>query len=210
MPDDKPPADVGHDFEAAKVVFEALKPLPKPAQERVLRWVAESLGITPHSPVAAPTTPARATSHEQPAANPAPVIPAAEQATDIATFVKQKNPRTDIQFVTAAAYYYQFIAPTGQRRATIDAETAQNATRLADWDRLTDPRSTLNNAKKQGYLDSGERGEYSINTVGENLVARTLPAGEETPQRRGSKRSSGVKKKREIARGKKKTVNKRG
>jgi hypothetical protein len=35
----------------------------------------------------------------------------------------------------------------------------------------------LNNAKNQGYLNPAARGEYAINTVGENLVAMTLPGG---------------------------------
>ena len=40
---------------------------------------------------------------------------------------------------------------------------------------------TLNNAKNQGYLDSAERGAFQINSVGENLVAMTLPGGAEEP-----------------------------
>jgi hypothetical protein len=34
---------------------------------------------------------------------------------------------------------------------------------------------TLTNAKNAGYLDSAGHGAYKINTVGENLVAVTLP-----------------------------------
>ena len=46
----------GDDFEAAKVVFEELKDLPPDRQERVLRWVAEGLGV----PLTAPKEPGRA------------------------------------------------------------------------------------------------------------------------------------------------------
>ncbi len=43
------------------------------------------------------------------------------------------------------------------------------------WDRLTRRGSTLNNAKRQGYLDSAGPGKFSINTVGENLVPGRYP-----------------------------------
>src|SRR5688572_30505081 len=45
------------DFDAAKTVFDALKDLQKPAQERVLRWVAESLGVSIQPPGATQTPP---------------------------------------------------------------------------------------------------------------------------------------------------------
>jgi hypothetical protein len=50
---------------------------------------------------------------------------------------------------------------------------------------MGDPNKTLNNAKGLGYLDSPERGQFTINTVGENLVAMTLPGGvaEATPRK---------------------------
>ena len=36
---------------------------------------------------------------------------------------------------------------------------------------------TLNNAKNMGLLDSGsEAGRFAVNSVGENLVAMTLPS----------------------------------
>jgi len=43
--------------------------------------------------------------------------------------------------------------------------------------RLENPGQTLRNAHHGGLLDRGEgRGLYVINTVGENLVAMTLPS----------------------------------
>ena len=48
-----------------------------------------------------------------------------------------------------------------------------------------------NNAKKQGYVDASERGAFKINSVGENLVAMTLPAG-----RNGVPKKSKPRKKR--------------
>jgi hypothetical protein len=94
---------------------------------------------------------------------------------DIATFIQTKDPQSDVQFVTAVAFYYRFVAPEAERRDSVNAEFVQNATRTGRWDRLKNPLTTLNNAKAKGYLDSAARGEFKINTVGENLVDRTLP-----------------------------------
>jgi hypothetical protein len=50
-----------------------------------------------------------------------------------------------------------------------------------------------------GYLDSGSPGEFVVNSVGENLVAMTLPGGTDTPspkRRGGTKKKAGAKRKR--------------
>lgn len=155
------------DFEAAKSVFEKLKDLSRERQERVLRWVAEGLGVS--NPTALPP------SHPPPAQpQPAPA-PSDQGPTDIKSFAAAKNPRSDQQFVTVVAYYYRFEAPPAQRKEAIDGKVVQEAARLVGRERLTNPKATLNNAKHSGYLDGAARGEFSINTVGENLVAMTLP-----------------------------------
>jgi hypothetical protein len=118
-------------------------------------------------------------------------------ATDIRSFVETKRPRSDIQYVTVAAYYLKFEAPPDQRRMTIDAEFAQETTRMAGRNRLLNPKSTLHNAKSQGYLDTPARGQFSVSTVGETLVVRGLPGVvEDAPQRRERPvKNTGVKKK---------------
>ena len=168
------PTEPLDDFDVAKAVFEKIKELSRERQERVLRWVAEGLGVTyqrtPQTQGQTPGSGSTAPSHLQPQA-----------PTDIKAFVTAKNPRSDQQFATVVAYYYRFEAPPAQRRETINTETVQEAARLAGRKRLTNPLNTLNNAKKQGYVDSTTRGEFSINTVGENLVAMALPGNVEGP-----------------------------
>ena len=88
-----------------------------------------------------------------------------------------KSPKSDQQFAAAVAYFYRFEAPPDQRRDSIDSDALQEAARLVGRKRLGKPLATLNNAKAAGYLDSGSRGEFSINSVGENLVAMALPTG---------------------------------
>jgi hypothetical protein len=182
MADSVPGASAADDLDAAKVIAEKLKDIPRDRHERILRWVAESLGIVSSSkpapaPITPPAEPRRQTTTPEP-----PPVP--RRSADIRSFVAEKQPQTDIQYVTVAAYFYRFEAPEGEQRATIDADFAQQSTRLAGRERLINPKSTLNNAKRQGYLNSRDRGQFEISTVGENLVVRGLPSGE-APRRRG-------------------------
>jgi hypothetical protein len=82
------------------------------------------------------------------------------------------------------AYFYRFEAPPAERRDSITGEILQEAARLAGRKRLTHPRVTLNNAKAAGYLDGAAPGEFTINSVGENLVAMTLPGAAEAPAKK--------------------------
>lgn len=156
------------DFEAAKAVAELLKDLDPDRQARILRWVSESLGIVAHSESRTETPAAH---HRNPDVDR---MPAPGSATDIKSFVGSRNLKSDNQFVTTVAYFYRFEAPHNQRRESITAEILQEATRLAGRSRLGDPGKTLRNAKDMGYLDAADRGEYKINSVGENLVVMTL------------------------------------
>jgi hypothetical protein len=58
------------------------------------------------------------------------------------------------------------------------------------------PAQTLINAHGAGLLDTAERGAYAINSVGENLVAMTLPgeAADSSGKKRGTKKKVKVKK----------------
>lgn len=161
------------DFDTAKAVFEKLKDVPEERRKRILNWVAEGLGVTLQT--AAPPAPIFAPAPIPGAPIPPVVPPHQNAATDIKTFVASKAPKSDAQFAAAVAYYYRFEAAAEQRRDTITSEILQEAARLAGRARFSKPHKTLNNAKSLGYLDSGARGEFKINSVGENLVAMTLP-----------------------------------
>ncbi len=172
-------ATSGSDFDAAKAVAEQLKGMEKERQQRILRWVAESLsldlGIAPATErqTAEATASGGATSsHEEAQLHRHP------RPADIKSFVDSKRPKSDVQFATVVAYYYRFEASAENRKDSIDAEVLQEAARLAGRRRPPKPLATLNNAKTLGYLDSPERGQFRINSVGENLVAMTLPGTE--------------------------------
>jgi len=170
------------DFEAAKTVADRLKGMEKERQERILRWVAESLSLD----LGASRRVMPATAEPRPAAAPTatgPPTSAQTRQVDIKTFVDAKRPKSDVQFAAVVAYYYRFEAPPEARQDTIDSKVLQDAARLAGRRRPPKPLATLNNSKALGYLDSTERGQFRISSVGENLVAMTLP-GTEREERR--------------------------
>jgi hypothetical protein len=179
----------GNDFEIAKAVADQLKDIDKQRQQRVLRWVAESLGLEFGVPPAV----------ERPAggAASAAIIPPSQANThphrqqyghvDIKSFVDSKKPKSDVQFAAVVAYYYSFAASAEAQKDFIDADALQQAARLAGRRRPPKPLATLNNAKTLGYLDSSERGKFRINSVGENLVAMTLPGGQPQNARKARK-----------------------
>lgn len=172
------------DFDIGKAIFDQLKDLPPERQQRVLRWVAEGLGV-PQATITA--QPVQVAGTQYPPQVPHPGQSGAPHGTDIKSFIANKAPKSDQQFAAAVAYYYRFEAPPAERRESIDGDLLQEATRLAGWSRFKTPIATLNNAKRSGYLDSSNPGVFTINSVGENLVAMTLPGGGETGARQAKK-----------------------
>jgi hypothetical protein len=164
-------------------------------QQRILRWVAESLYVSLYVRSAVPheDSPHKGPDNDQ----SAPLDSLRVQPLDIKSFVASKTPKSDNQFAAVVAYFHRFVSP--DRQEVISADILQDATRLAGRARLGNPLATLNNAKQQGYLDAAGRGMFRVNTVGENLVAMTLPGTGETTRPTATKRSSpkkGAKKQR--------------
>jgi hypothetical protein len=179
------------DLEAVRIVVETLKKLTPEEQVRVIRWSQEKLGLssTLHTAVATAGTTAAAA---------AAIAESKPAGGNIRSFVESKHPSSDVQFAAAVAYYYAFEAPKDQRKSEISAKDLQDATRLADTDRLARPITTLHNAVQRGYLDKGSgRGTFKINTVGENLVAMSLPTtASTTTSSAGKTRTAHSKKKK--------------
>jgi hypothetical protein len=154
-------------FDAAKAIVETLKDLDTTHRERAIRFASEQLGLGP--PHQAPN--AQTVGHAMPTTESG----ATRLTTDIKQFTIEKAPKSDQQFAALVAYYYQFEAPEPQRKESIGVEDLKQAARLARRRLPKNASFTLNNAKNAGYLDNAERGKFRINTVGENLVAMTLP-----------------------------------
>jgi hypothetical protein len=192
------------EFDAAKMIVETLRAFEKDKakQEQVLRWVAESLGISaPLSQLVGGTSGGGAytgagvgigagvggTGAGSQSVS-AGGIPGTGGA-NIKSFVDSKQPKSDNQFATVVAYYHRFVAPPNERMDDIDGDVLQDAARKAPWDRFKRPDKTLGNAVAQGYLDRIGGGRFRINSVGENLVAMTLPGSGNSNERRNKKRS---------------------
>lgn len=167
--------DAAKVFDAAKTIIETLKGLDKTHQERAIRFASEWLDLRSSSQSPASVVPAG-----QPAA--APSAPSSQEthahAKDIKQFVAEKAPRSDQQFAAVVAYFHKFVAPESLKKEAIGAKDLTDAARLADRKRPNKPLATLNNAKNSGYLDTTKPGKFRISTVGENLVAVTLPGNE--------------------------------
>lgn len=165
------------DLDAVRIIVDTLSAFDATEQERILRWSREKLGLSTESrgsailntapPILAPAPPDgsfASRSHST--------------AADIKSFIAEKTPSSDNQFAAAVAYYYRFEAPEAARKETITADDLQEACRLAGRARIQKPAQTLVNAHHGGLLDkAGDRGTYSLSTVGENLVAMALPSG---------------------------------
>lgn len=160
------------DLEAVRKIAEALDGFEKNEQERIIRWARERVGLDSVS-TASTAAPLLSTAQQD---KPGAKRSEEQRSSSIKDFVEKKSPKNDIQFATTVAYYYRFEASEDNRKEQINSEDLQEACRLAGRPRFKKPIMVLANAHTSGLLDKGsERGSYSINAVGENLVAMTLP-----------------------------------
>ena len=144
----------------------------------VFRWAAESLNLPKPFGSGVPPPPPLGTPAGVSPASPAtpPLIVNSPGTQDISSFVASKNPRSDVQFAAAVAYYNQFLAPPAERQTALTPEILKDAFRKVGGRRIPPhPEMTLNNAYQSGLLDRKDKGTYVINSVGENLVTMTLP-----------------------------------
>lgn len=164
------------DFLAAEEVKGILAGRDPVEQQRIVRWVCESLELS-FVPRPEPSDATAQTSKLKAAETPTTHHGSHERAhaTDIRSFSQHKQPKSDVQFVAVVAYFFRFVAKEANRKDAILADDVQEAARLAQRSVFKSPSTTLNNAVKQGYLDRAARGAFRLNTVGENLVAMTLP-----------------------------------
>ena len=169
-------------LEAAQKIVVELTGMPSEHQKLALKFATETLGL--QNAVAQPTF---SSPTQLPHTTPAQVAGSTGHSTDIRSFKEAKAPKSDQQFVAVVAYFYQFEAKPENRKEVVDAETMKEAARLAGWaqvERWSDP---LNNAKRAGYLDAAGTGKFKLSSVGENLVAITLPNnGGTSPTNKGA------------------------
>lgn len=165
------------DLEATRAIIEALEPFDAKDKERIIRWACEKLGIIQQTVV---QTGRQKEVLGEASAMTSSYSPQQGQShiKDFKTFISEKSPKSNNQLAAAVAYFHMFEAPANERKNFINKDDLQNACRIAGLERLTKPEQTLVNAYNVGLLDKGaENGTYKINSVGENLVAMTMPSG---------------------------------
>ena len=181
------------DLQAVRDIVEALQAFASEDRERIVRWAREKLGMSTGG-VGAPG--AQRDSARPLVSAPLPAGSAATPPTsgaDIKSFVSQKSPGGDTQFAATVAYYYQFVAPEGTRKTSVGKEELVDACRKVDRKRPAKPAQVLVNAYHEGLLDRAEKGQYKLNSVGENLVAMVLPGTTETKRTKASSKGGGGK-----------------
>ncbi len=181
------------EFDAVRTIVKTLETFGAEDQQRVLRWAAEKLGLAQPLSRGSVAVPG---SSVDPAKQQLTEITSASGTTDIKSFVGLKKPKNDGQFAAVVAYYYRFEAPETERKQSINQDILLDACRKTNYPRPPAPGQTLRNAVNAGLLDKAGTGSFSINSVGENLVAVTLPGDTQAPvvagptrRRRKSKRS---------------------
>lgn len=181
------------DLGAIKTICDALEPFDDSERERILRWASERLGIKNF--VAAPTI-----QNQQANVTHSSGQPTVTQTggKDIKTFLDEKSPNSANQLVAAVAYYHKFEAPLAQRKNSITADDVTEACRKGNRERPRHPNQILVNASAFGLVDKVGTGTYEINSVGENLVAVTMPTaghGNSGKKRSATKAKKAAKKK---------------
>lgn len=171
------------DLDAVRTIVTSLASFDANEQERIIRWAKEKLGLS--------TDPSNKPQANEPNGGKTSGGPEQNRVpSNIKEFITAKSPQTDNQLAATVAYFYRFEAPENDQKTTITKDDLQNACRLAGIDRLQRPEQTLVNAHHAGLLDKGsEKGSYMINSVGENLVAMTLPSSKAAPRKAAKKAS---------------------
>jgi hypothetical protein len=180
-----------NEFDVAKAIVDQLQGVQKEQQQKILRWVIEHLGLDPRVAASADQRMVETSTVTSGAAISKGTADQ-QRSVDIKTFVDSKRPKNDVQLATVVAYYHHFEAPN--RKDYIDAKLLKDSMRQIGRLRTSGwAVKTLSNAKTLGYVDRPERGQFQINSVGENLVVMTLP-GTGAPKDRKKVRSKMSKK----------------
>lgn len=165
---------VDQEVEAIKTVLTALNPLSAKARASVLEYVVKRLDLS-------------ALQKDQlQMSSQATTAMTLQQVTTSGTphikdFKEQKKPRSANEMAALVAYYLANIAPSVERKATVNQKDIETHFKIAGFPLPRQVRMTLQNARTAGYFDLAGDGEYRLNAVGYNLVAHAMPRGKSGP-----------------------------
>lgn len=93
----------------------------------------------------------------------------------IKVFKEQKQPKTDLEMAVLVAYYLQYLTQETDKKKIITTDDLDTNFKIADYPIPQGIRNLLPFAKKAGYMDQVEVGQYRLNAVGYNLIKHNLP-----------------------------------
>jgi hypothetical protein len=117
-------------------------------------------------------------------------------APDIRTLREEKQPSSANEMAALVAYYVAEVATGEARQESVTASDLKKYFKQANYPLPKNLGQTLRNAAAAGYLEKAERGSYSLNPVGYNLVAHSLPrtsASGARPSQLAWRRPSGLR-----------------
>jgi len=195
-------SNIKNEIKAIETITNILEPLDKAAQQRVLQYTMQHLGLQ----VEQANQPPIILSENKGSQTEQPTPHLQQRVTDIRSLHNQKQPNSAMEMAAIVAYYLSQLAPKEERKDVIVTKDITKYFNQAGYPLPTKPQFTLPNAKGAGYFESAGRGKYRLNPVGHNLVAYGLPRakGESTPTSPRKKR----KNKKKVKSPKKKTPKK--
>jgi hypothetical protein len=174
---------------AIEQVIGALEPLDDQARSRVLEYAFKRLGI---DEIGIGEKPAHASQLETP--KDPPTIPQVA-VTDIRSLRETKQPKSANEMAAVIGYYLAEVAPEAERKTAIGTAEIEKYFKQGQHPLPEAPGRTLINAAAAGYFDKVERGLYSLNPVGHNLVTHGLPrASSASPSRKRKSKAASKKK----------------
>ena len=155
------------EIKAISSVIEVLSPLEREAQERIIAYVLQRLGL---QDLGGPAEIRSTTTEES--------IPTQRETTatiDIRTLKETKKPNSDVQMAVLVGYYLTELAPVKERKSVITKADLEKYFKQAGYRLPSKLRQTLPNAARGGYFEGLGKGNWRLTPVGYNLAAHGLP-----------------------------------
>lgn len=162
--------NIDQEIEAIKTLIQVLEPLSPDVRKNVLDYAIKRLNVETSQ-----------------ASTGEPPLGQLEKPKNIKQFKEQKKPKSAVEMAVLIAYYLSHLAPDSERKKEINTKDLEDYFKMAEFKKPSKIGFTLPNAKKAGYLDSAEKGEYKLNPVGYNLVVHNMPRKDKVVTKRSKK-----------------------
>lgn len=152
------------EIRAIASLIEVLSPLEREAQERIIAYILQRLGLQDLGSRAE----VYPTSTE-------PIQKNITTTIDIKALKETKKPNSDVQMAVLVGYYLSELAPIKERKSAITKDDLEKYFKQAGYRLPSKLRQTLPNAARGGYFEGLGSGNWRLTPVGYNLAAHGLP-----------------------------------